>query len=301
MKNYKKNLFFFSTITTIISLIFFFSTGILSKDKKTGIKKIEIPSYSSKSQIIKHNYYTLKYNEKYEQAEWIAYKLTSNHQKYKLKRANNFRLDPLVFTGSATLQDYKNSGFDRGHLVPAADMKRSKIAMSESFFMSNMSPQRPNFNRGIWKKLESLVRHWVLINKELFIVTAGVLKGRLKIIGPNNVAVPEYFYKAILDYKKPGLKCIAFILPNKKSTKNLKNYAISIDKLEKLTGIDFFPSLPNKIEEKLESTLRLSDWPFTFNTKPLNINSYRCKGKTKKGHRCKRKVSNPGDYCSQHR
>ena len=113
------------------------------------------PAYSQKDAIVEHEYYTLRYNEKTEQADWVAYTLKKvNLDNSKFKRTDNFREDPDVKTKSATLADYKGSGYDRGHLAPAADFAWTKNGMSESFYMSNMSPQQPDFNRGIWKKLE---------------------------------------------------------------------------------------------------------------------------------------------------
>lgn len=134
--------------------------------------------------------------------------------------------------------------------------------MSESFFMSNMSPQKPGFNRGIWKRLEEQVRTWAEQNEELYVVTAGILKGDLPAIGVNRVGVPAYYYKVILDYKEPELKAIGFILPNEKSNKPLQSFAVTVDQVEKKTGIDFFHALPDDIEEKLES---LSDHSMWFN------------------------------------
>ena len=168
-------------------------------------------------QIVNHLGYSFSYNEVHEQASWVAYELTDEKIRGTEKRKNNFRADPYVKTSSASLSDYKGSGYDRGHLAPAADMKWSTTAMSESFFMSNMSPQWPGFNRGIWKKLESKIRDWAKYNKRIYIVTAGILDDGLYTIGTNSVSIPNYYYKVILDYTEPELKAIGFILPNKKS------------------------------------------------------------------------------------
>ena len=130
-----------------------------------------LPSHTSNHQIIEHSAYILQYNEKYEHAEWVIYLLTQDRVADSFERTDNFRPDPKVITGSASLADYKGSGYDRGHLAPAADMKWSENVMSESFFMSNMSPQKPGFNRGIWKSLESIVRTWAIENNEIYIVT----------------------------------------------------------------------------------------------------------------------------------
>ena len=124
-----------------------------------------------------------------------------------------------------------------------------------------MSPQKPYFNRGIWKKLEEQVRDWATKNEEVFVVTGGILENNLETIGKiNKVAVPKYFYKIILDAKKPQVKAIAFLMKNEKSEFPLGNFTASIDSVEKITGIDFFPLLPNSLENVLESKSDFADW-----------------------------------------
>jgi endonuclease G len=177
------------------------------------------------------------------------------------ERTDNFREDPLVKTKSAIPDDYKKTNFDRGHLCPAGDMAWNEVTMSESFFMSNMSPQEPKFNRGIWKKLEGEVREWAKKNEEIYIVTAGVLTNiRPETIGENKVSIPNFYYKVILDVKKPDYKAIAFVLPNEGSKKELSEFAVSIDSVEKLTGINFFSSLPDAIENNLEAQHDVTKW-----------------------------------------
>ena len=214
----------------------------------------------SGEQIIDHFGYSLSYNEEHEQASWVFYELTDNEVLGLVKRKDQFRKNPDVRTGSASLSDYKGSGYDRGHLAPAADMRWSSTAMSESFFMSNMSPQVPSFNRGIWKKLESKVRDWARDNKRIYIVTAGILDEGLNTIGSNSISIPNYYYKVILDYTEPELKAIGFILPNKKSKAPLQSFAISVDSVEIRTGIDFFYNLPDDKENKLESNVDVKKW-----------------------------------------
>ncbi len=220
------------------------------------------PKISKKDEIIKHTAYTLCYNEKHEQATWVAYRLTDEMcNNNGEERSNNFRVDPLVKTYSATPDDYKKSGYDRGHLCPAGDMGWSELTMSESFFMSNMSPQVPTFNRGIWKYLEADVREWAKKNYELFIVTAGVLEDSLPTIGfANKISIPKYYYKIVLDYRLPEYKAIGFVMPNKGSKKSVFNYAVTIDSIERLTGIDFFYALPDSIENYLESHIDTLLW-----------------------------------------
>jgi endonuclease G len=222
---------------------------------------IEIPAHPVSALIIAHSAYTIQYNEKYEQADWAAYALTSDMLTGASGRTDDFRPDPGVPTGSAVPADYQGSGYDKGHLVPANDMTFSPGCMSETFYMSNMSPQVPAFNRGIWKRLEELVRKWAKENGGIYIVTGPVLKdGGFGAIGPGRVAVPKRFFKVILDYREPGLKAVGFILPNRKSDRDPQFYAVPVDIVEEETGLDFFPQLPDSIEELLESRLELSKW-----------------------------------------
>ncbi|HJO92659.1 MAG TPA: DNA/RNA non-specific endonuclease [Victivallales bacterium] len=218
---------------------------------------------NTKSEIINHKYYMLGYNEDREQANWVAYKLTKNMVKNTTApRRNDFRPDPLVKTGSATLDDYRGSGYDRGHLCPAAAMRFSKTAMSETFYMSNMSPQVPDFNRGAWKKLESKVRIWAVKNLEISVVTGHIFYNnrKHKEIGADKVDVPDAYFKVILDYRQPDIKAIGFILPNQKIEKPLYFYTVPVNNIERITGLDFFAYLPDNIEEQLESSSDYRRW-----------------------------------------
>lgn len=224
------------------------------------ISDLEIPFLKSNDTIIKHLGYSLSYNETHEQANWVAYQLTSKETKKLFDRTDKFIPDPLISTKSASNEDYSHSGFDRGHLAPAGDMGWSEKSMSESFYFSNISPQVPAFNRGIWKKLEEQVRIWAVENSELYIVTGPILSNNLQSIGRNNVSVPKYYFKVILDYKEPNIKAIGFIIENKASKENLQKYVVSIDSVENLSKIDFYPNLPDDIETKLENSVCTTCW-----------------------------------------
>ncbi len=219
------------------------------------------PAYTASQAIIERPYYTIRYNEQHEQAMWVAYPLSADSLRQdKLPRTDDFRKDPRVRTGSAQLADYKGSGYDRGHLAPAADFSYDDFALSQSFYLSNMSPQAPSFNRGIWKKLEDKVRDWAIDNDNIYVVTGPVLNKTFKTIGPNEVSVPEYYYKIILDIQKPDIKAIAFLMKNEKSNASLETFVVTIDRIESLTGLDFFPSMPDDLEEGLESSKMTSSW-----------------------------------------
>jgi endonuclease G, mitochondrial len=220
---------------------------------------------SPTGELIHHQYFSLSYNEEHEQAEWVAYELSKESLiQPNVERSGNFRPDPKVKKASASDRDYRGTGYDRGHMVPAGDRAFSEEAMSETFYMSNMSPQIRNFNGGIWRELEENVRDWAYQNKHLYVISGPILTEPVRErIGPNEVSVPDKYYKVILDYTEPEAKAIAFIMSNEISYQPLEKYAVTIDDVETATGIDFFPNLlDDETEETLESRTDLSKWKF---------------------------------------
>lgn len=213
----------------------------------------------SSGEIIKHTYYSLAYSEENEQAFWVFYELTPELINGTQSRTDDFRADPMVSTGSASLADYSGSGYDRGHLCPAADMTLNKTSMSESFYLSNMSPQLAGFNRGIWSSLESQVRKWALEYSKLYVVTGPIFKDNIASIGANKVTVPGYYYKVLFDGND---KMIGLIMPNASSSKSLNQFVVNVDKIEQETGIDFFSGLDDKLENQLESNINTASWDF---------------------------------------
>ena len=252
-------------IYAILSLLvaigfYYYQNNFESQISQTSIEGFNYLPTSTTGQIVQHQNYTLSYNELYEQAEWVAYKLNRSHLTYDDRKRPYFINDPKVLTGSANYKNYKRSGYDRGHLCPAGDRRFSKDAYDETFYTSNITPQKNNFNAGVWNRLEMKTRYWTKKYGQLYIVTGGILSKDLKTIGYEDVAVPKLFYKIILDYKNS--KAIAFLFPHKESTKSLQNFVTPIDEIEQLTNIDFFPSLPDEIENKLESSRKISNWKF---------------------------------------
>lgn len=215
---------------------------------------------STTSQIVEHSYYTLSYNEQAEQAEWVAYELKKDYVRNSNFKRPFFIEDPKVITQSADWRNYKKSGYDKGHLCPAADMEFNLDAYNDTFFTSNISPQLHEFNSGIWSRLEQKIRFWAVKYNGLLIVTGGVLKGSLKTIGDEEVVVPNYFYKIALNYSNGNCKMIAFLVPNEKSSKPIFDYVVAVDKIESITGIDFFPKLEDKLESNLEKNVDISSW-----------------------------------------
>ena len=222
---------------------------------------LEIPMLREGDVLVLHKGFALVYNEEHEQADWVAYELTRDEVFGIYDRADDFRADPSIATGSAALADYRNSGYDRGHLIPAADLKWSTEALSDSFYLSNMSPQQPEFNRGVWSKLEAVVRQFAATEGSVYVVTGPVLSdGPYAVIGENGVAIPKFYYKVVLDYQEPELKAIGFILPNAGSNQPLLSFATSVDRVEHTTGLDFFPQLPDDLERQLEARFDIDAW-----------------------------------------
>lgn len=225
------------------------------------IIRYALPSQNEKCQVVHHKAMSLCYDEKYEQARWVVHLITKDVEFGNVRRTNDFRSDPLVLSGTATYDDYVNTGYDRGHLAPSADFRWSKTALSESYFYSNMSPQKPELNRERWAELENVVRDWAIMNDEVFVVTGGILKDGLPVVkGSNTVSVPEYFYKVVVDYKFPEIKGIAFIMPNDTCNEEVFEYAVTINKVEEMTGIDFFAGIPPEQQEQLENTFDVELW-----------------------------------------
>jgi endonuclease G, mitochondrial len=216
---------------------------------------------SKKGSLVKHRYYALSYIKKYKDAEWVAYRLTDSMTVGSAERKNKFSVDPLVPGGTAGPNDYPGKEYDKGHLCPAEDMSFSQKETDTTFYMSNMTPQMGSFNRGIWKKLEMKVRSWAKKYKKVYVISGPVLKNGLQRIGPKkDISVPEQFYKIILVHDEKITKEIAFLFPHKKSTAPLALFAVPVDSIEKLTKIDFFPALPNKVEKELERKVVLDGW-----------------------------------------
>ena len=232
---------------------------------------------SASGQVIHHTYYTLSYNEKNEQAQWVAYVMDRKMLNVpNLPRYNYFDPDYQVTTRSAFHRDYNSSGYTRGHLVPAGDMAFDTLAMRETFLMSNISPQLRAFNNGIWKELEENVRDWTYKAESLYIISGPIFTGYRKTIGrENKIAVPDAFFKVLLDYTDPERKAIAFILPHEMSERRLQEFMVSVDEVERVKSIDFFNEMINDVEEeKLESQFDKTKWNVSDKRYQLRITKW---------------------------
>lgn len=213
-------------------------------------------------QVVNREGYALGFSRKYKQPLWVAYRITKEEAEAQnvSRRIASFYED-LEVPESALLADYKRSGYDRGHLAPAGDMKFSAKTMQESFSLANMSPQVNSFNAGVWHRLEQAVRNFASREHSVFVVTGPIFidDEEPKYIGEGKVRVPEFFYKVVYD-ETPPEKMIGFIIANKGSKKPLSFFAVTVDEVEEATGLDFFGSLPEDVQAKLESEIDISLW-----------------------------------------
>lgn len=235
------------------------------------LREIGLPT----DDFIMHQAMALSYSEPHEQARWVAHIILPDIIEGQVSRTNDFRVDPMVTTGTAVEQDYflkfqqpdntieyDGFGYDRGHLAPSADFRWSETALSESYFYSNMSPQLADFNRGAWADLESTIRGYLFEHPEtqLYVVTGGILRDGLPVIerSINKVSIPEYYFKVVVDLQ--AQRGIGFLFPNARIDYPLESYAISIDEVEAKTGLNFFNRLPEALQNKIESGLDKSNW-----------------------------------------
>ena len=212
--------------------------------------------------IVEHLAYSFDYNEDHEQADWVFYELTKSEVlNQKVLRKDNFSQDPSTTISSALPTDYYKSGYDRGHLCPAADNKWSAQAMDQSFYMSNMTPQHPDLNRKIWAELEKKVREWAVANEKVYVATGPILADGFKHkIGKSQVSVPNYYYKVVADLTGDEIKGVGFIFTNSENNGQLKYYAFPIDMIEERTNIDFFPKLDEEVQKQIETEFNIEEW-----------------------------------------
>lgn len=230
--------------------------------KEDSVFRICIPAPLSNipEQIIRRKAYILSYNHETKLPNWVAWHLTSNHIDGEYKRVNTYFEDKDVPAPRATDADYRGSGWTHGHMCPAGDNKWDIDAMMESNILTNICPQDGQLNSGLWNRLEQDCRKWAKTYGDVYIVCGPILLNcKHETIGINKVVVPEVFYKVILCLKgKP--KAIGFIAKNNEGTKKKDQYVNSVDEIERITGIDFFPALPDEIENVVEANANLYEW-----------------------------------------
>ena len=235
-------------------------TIIQLSNKRADTSRMEIPVMpeEKQGQIIQHTGYTLSYDAKNKTPQWVAWELTNEETRGKEERTNDFQPDPQVIGTQVVTFDYSGSGYDRGHMAPAGDMKWSKQAMQESFYMTNICPQDHHLNTEDWNDLEMKSREWARRYGKVYIACGPIYKGiRNEYIGEHRVKVPDAFFKVILIDDARKSYALGFLFENKAGERPLKEYLVSVDEIERITGMDFFSILPDEVENRLEAeTLR---------------------------------------------
>lgn len=212
------------------------------------------------SEVVAYKGMTLSFNSKMHVPNWVAWELTAEETSGNVERADNFVCDENV-AGCPDTWDYKYSGYDRGHMAPAGDMKWDEEAMAHTFYLTNICPQAHTLNNGTWKRLEEKCRQWAEIDGSIYIVCGPVLTDKItEYIGDSRVAVPKRFYKVILSPNANPPRGIGFIMNNGKVEGGMQQAAVSIDEVERITGLDFFSTLPDDVEADVESQCRFHYW-----------------------------------------
>ena len=222
------------------------------------------PLKSTPEKILVRRGYTVSYNLEHNLPNWVAWELTPEKLVERESRTDKFLPDPdLPADKAVTTDDYKRSGWDRGHMCPAADNRWHWRAMQESFFMTNICPQHHNLNRGDWKELEDACRDWAQKEGKIYIVCGPILyRQKHQTIGhEHRITVPEAFFKVVLCPGSTPPRAIGFIYKNTAGNHPLDSYVNSVDQVERITGIDFFPALPDEVENRVEAECDLSLWP----------------------------------------
>lgn len=232
------------------------------KSSKLRLCQIELPNSISSDCKVVHKAYILSYNPNTLCPNWVAYELTAEETEGPWSRKGlRFMPDPDCKSRQADNNDYRNSGYSRGHLAPAGDMKWDSVAMAESFYFTNCIPQDKELNNGRWNQLEMKTRSWAKEYGRVYVVSGPVfLDDDTLRIGYNGVAVPDACYKALLAPIEDGYSAVAFVMQNGGENRSIKECAITVNQLEALLRLDLFFNLPNEIENTIESKIVWEDW-----------------------------------------
>lgn len=250
-----------------VGVIFLVASFALDKKEKhePGLQDVGDLTYvvtapGLKEEIINYTGMTISFNRELHIPNWVAWELTADEAAGIEARADKFYHDPEI-EGCAYPEDYKNSGYDRGHMAPAGDMKWDKTAMQETFCMTNILPQDGGLNRGTWKKIEEKCRARASRDSAVIIICGPVLsEAPREYIGESHVAVPERLFKVVLSPYTETPRAIGFLMDNGAVPGGMQAVAVTVDEIEALTGHDFFSALPDDLENELESTVNFNQW-----------------------------------------
>lgn len=254
----------------MVAVVLFVLLRHLAVDELDDQRKRASAEYVAELQVVKlpdglpdkrlaYRGFTVHFNPELHIPNCVVYELTASETEGSVPRFGSFETDSAV-AGCANPWDYTLSGYDRGHMIPAGDLRWDSLAMRESFKMTNVCPQTRALNSGGWTKIEDKIREWAVRDSVLIVVTGPVITRGMKTIGDSHVAVPTAFFKVVLAPFATPMRAIGFVMPNKAANGPLKKYVVSVDEVERRTGMDFFSALPDDIENGIESQLNLSVW-----------------------------------------
>ena len=231
----------------------------LSEGGRDSLMTVGIPNGMSDTLVNYGEAFAVHFNGTRGIANCAIYELVNNELNGTVERSNEFMADDGV-KGCPSPQDYAGRGLDRGHLVPAGDLKWSETAMRQSFMLTNVAPMHKALNEGGWAKLEEKVREWTARDSALLVFTGPVVSESDTTLAGGRVTVPSAYYKVIMAPCVRPTRAIAFIYPNGHSGGRLSQYAVSVDEVERRTGLDFFPTLTDDEQRRLESSVNLDAW-----------------------------------------
>lgn len=223
------------------------------------------PALDPGDEVIVHPGHALVWNDRYKVPKWTAHLIVPDISEGNLARIDSFRPDPKLKTNTNLFESYWYSGYDRGHMVPSADMRWSFDALNATYYYSNIAPQRPELNRGAWAELEDWMRRYVHYSgNRVYVVTAPILGEDMPLLNkpkaPEDVYAPPYFFKAMVDIDGPKKKGIAFIMKNGLNDQGILSYAVSIDSVEAMSGLDLFAALDDTLENRIEAMNNTKEW-----------------------------------------
>ena len=230
----------------------------MGEGMRDSLMTVGVPT-SMPDTLVKYSAFMVHFNGRNGIANCAIYELVNNELNGTAGRMSEFMPDTGV-KGCPEPADYAGSGMDRGHLVPAGDLKWSEEAMRQSFLLTNVAPMHKALNEGGWAKLEEKVREWTARDSALLVFTGPVVSESDTTLASGRVTVPSAYYKVIMAPCVRPTRAIAFIYPNGHSGGRLRQYAVSVDEVERRTGLDFFPTLPNGEQDRLESSVNLDAW-----------------------------------------
>ena len=230
----------------------------MSEGARDSLMTVAVPRGMNDT-LVRYEAFDVHFNSERGIANCALYELVNSELYGTVERDNEFTADPGV-KGCPLPEDYAGSGFDRGHLVPAGDLKWNGTAMRQSFLTTNVGPMHKALNEGGWAKLEEKVREWTARDSALLVFTGPVVSDGDTTLASGRVKVPSAYYKVILAPCLRPIRVIAFIYPNGHSGGRLQQYAVSVDEVERRTGLDFFPTLPPEEQQRLESPVNLDAW-----------------------------------------